>query len=174
MVSDSDLADTLDQLRMIALIEAATGLLVANEGGHGDVLRRLTGHDVSINAVHLGRKLVKGTYHFPWRETIESRRPYTGIAAVMEPWAGVVALAAGDAMKRSTISGTPLSEFARHVRNAVAHDWHFDIRRMPGPAEFDGLVIEKTMDGKPLMDYLAVGDLFAMIDAVIAALRSAP
>ncbi|CAH0138177.1 hypothetical protein SRABI44_02117 [Microbacterium foliorum] len=172
MVSNSELADSLDRLRTIALIESAAGALLLNEGTHGELLRSISGHDLSINAVHLPRSLVPGMYPFSWKQTIALRAPGNPVFDIMQPWAGVVALAAGDAMKRSDIVGTSLSEFTRHTRNAVAHDWHFDIRHMNGPAEFDGLQIERSMDGKPLMEYVAVGDLFALVDAVIAALRA--
>lgn len=129
--------------------------------------------DTMINAVHLGRRLSTGSYTFTWSTEVPRHQPASGILDALRPWGGVVALAAGDAMKQSGLPTTPLSEFVRHVRNAVAHDWHFDIRHMNGPAEFDGLTIDRTLHGEPLMDHLYVGDIFALLDAVIDRLTEA-
>lgn len=65
----------------------------------------------------------------------------------------------------------PEFEFLRHVRNAVAHDNHFFIRKLPFPAHFDGYKITSELDGTPLWEFLQPGDLLALIDQIEATLR---
>ncbi|YCK81231.1 hypothetical protein M1D89_19500 [Arthrobacter sp. D3-18] len=69
---------------------------------------------------------------------------------------------------------TPHFEFLFHVRNAIAHNSKIHIiRKMRGPAHFDGIEIKPEHHGTPLSDLVAPGDLLALLDALEAELLEA-
>lgn len=90
---------------------------------------------------------------------------------IVRSWAAVIALTIGQRLKQvDDLNPLPLYEFARHIRNAVAHGDAFSIQHMKGPAEFGRLRIDKSLNGTPLWDFLRPGDVLALLDSVIAEL----
>lgn len=105
----------------------------------------------------------------------EDHDPRVATRESMTAWGDIVALTVGQKLAElDYLDRRPLFEFARHVRNAVAHNHRFDIRtnRPMRPAQFDGIEIHPHHNNKPLNDVVWGGDILAMLDAVINALES--
>lgn len=63
-------------------------------------------------------------------------------------------------------------EFARHLRNAAAHDMHIHITGPAGRAEFSGITIDRSDHGKALSEVIGLGGVHALLDFVIEELRA--
>ncbi|WP_178997025.1 hypothetical protein [Paenarthrobacter nitroguajacolicus] len=63
------------------------------------------------------------------------------------------------------LPSSPRLEFLFHVRNAIAHNSKIHIiRKMRGPAVFDGIEIRPEHHGTALSDLVGPGDLLALLD----------
>lgn len=105
----------------------------------------------------------------------EDHDPNVNTLESMIAWGDIVALTVGQKLTElGYLDRRPLFEFARHVRNAVAHDHRFNIRSNGDirTAEFDGIEIHSHHHNLPLDDLVWAGDILAMLDAVIEALES--
>jgi len=66
-------------------------------------------------------------------------------------------------------------EYFRHLRNAIAHGnrWNFNKGEPRRPASFGPFVLSSSLqDTQVLFDYMMPGDIFDLLDAVAARLRS--
>lgn len=69
---------------------------------------------------------------------------------------------------------SPMFEFLRCVRNAIAHDNRIFIHHSTCQAEFDGTIIGAEDNGRPLKDFVLPGDMLALLEAVEVELRKDP
>jgi hypothetical protein len=83
----------------------------------------------------------------------------------------------GDDLKRARLQrgdGSPLMEFARHLRNACAHGnrWHFRSREPRQPAALRGRALDRGLHGtKAIYGWLGPGDYVDFLDDLAAELR---
>ncbi len=63
---------------------------------------------------------------------------------------------------------SPTLEFFRHIRNAASHDLVFKLNKAEPkrPAKWKTLVIDSNLNGKPLFDFIAIGDLIPILQDV--------
>ncbi|KTR96466.1 hypothetical protein NS220_01970 [Microbacterium testaceum] len=88
-------------------------------------------------------------------------------------WSNLLALELGQSLgELRYLDNRPSFEFARHVRNAVAHGGTFDIRHMVGPAGFAEFEIVPALNGTPLADFVSPGDVMALFESVLDDLRN--
>lgn len=168
----ADLRARLERLREQHQLGLSGGLFMSTPQFRDAIFREMgmrPGDKIGMLAVR-GDGLGKITPIPPHAPEDEAAR---GRLELMEIWASVVALGIGQGLKEHDYFGSPpLFEFARHVRNAVAHGATFDIRHERGPAVCGTKVITKALDGTPLFDFMTPNDIISMLDDVIAELHT--
>lgn len=163
----ADLRVRLERLRYQHQMGLAGGLLFSVPEMRDAMFREMGAQpgDVISTFAARGDGLAKTVPVADDRPEAEIRR---GRLELMELWASVIALGIGQGLKEHDFFGSPpLFEFARHVRNAVAHGGRFDIRHQRGPAVWETKVITAELDDTALFEFVTPNDIISLLDDVI-------
>lgn len=171
MPTPAELAAGLTTIRFVAAFSLTDGI------------KLIVDHDLQARAVEAG---IFNTEFYPQRSdgTHVTWDPaqlglqttiHPSVSALMNSWQATMMIAIYDALRQTaSFPHAEVTEFARHLRNAAAHDMTLNITRHAKDAAFAGITIAPTDHGKPVYSVVQIGDVAALLDFVIDELSKLP